>query len=394
MALSIQQLITAQDADSFKKSIVLALVALGIPADTWKAGGVANSIISVIAYLLSVISSLLASTIQGFFLPLASGAPLILLAKYMYGVTAPSATFASGVVTLVNSGGGVYTQAAGTVTVLNSTTGYTYTNTDAFTLNALQTLDINIAATTIGTVGNASPLQIDTMVTALLGVTCSNASSVVGTDGISDEALRNLCLASLGARSVFGPRGAYAYAIATATNPITGNLVNVNRYSLSSSSHTGTVTIYVASPAGLVATEDLIGIASNIELLARPEGVTVVLNTAEAVPYTRTINVWVQVPTGLLATTVTAAINAQLILFFERYPIGGAVANDDTHTSFQGLFGAAVTGAIGTAVTSVGGVLISTQGATDLALSANQVPSDNVTIVTRLIVSGAGTGLI
>ncbi len=385
MALTLEQLTTPQTADNIRSQMVTSLVSLGIPANLWRAGGVASTILTVVSLMLASTSLFVADVIKGFFLPLATGDGLILLAKYMYGVDAPAATFASGYVTLTNAGGAVYSgKQPGTLIFSDGTTNYV--NTSVVNIPALSTVVIPVEATITGTVGNAAPGAVTTMVTTLLGVTVSNPTAIIGSDAIGDAALRQLCLDSFGANSPYGPRSAYAYAIKTAINSVTSTPVNVNRWSISPASSTGIVTIVVASPAGPVSADDLAAVSANIELLARPDTVTVNLSSATALAYTRTVIVYCIAPSGVLSANVSTACSASLVTMFENYPIGGETASDDTNPiTFTGIFKDSIVGAIASGVASLGGTLISTKGAADMALTSSQVPSDGVTLVVNII---------
>lgn len=385
MAFTIEQLITPQTAAQIRAAMVTALVQLSVRADLWRSGGVASTILTVASIILAQLSTLLSNGIRSFFLPYATGVGLKLLAYYVYGVTAPEATFATGEVTLTNTGGGVYTVAIGELSLLNSATGATYINTEAFTLDALSTETIAVRATVAGTVGNANPTAIDTLVTSLLGVTCSNATSVVGSDAISDPALRQLCLDSLAANSARGPRASYAYAIRTATNPVTGALVNINRWTISPGSSTGIVTIVVASPSGAPDADDVTGAGTNVEATARPDTVTVNLSGATEVAYIASVGVWFTAPTGTTSAQAVTAMATALTTFFENYPVAGQLVGGTT-----GLFGGAVIGAIGQGLATIDATLISTSGATDLTLTGSQVATDGITLVPHLIIPAAG----
>jgi hypothetical protein len=339
------------------------------------------------ATMLAIMSTFIAQIIGGFFLPLASGDVLKLLAQYMYGVTAPGATTANGFVTIINSGGASYTKTAGQLTFLNPDTKQTYTNTATVVIPPLTTVTgIPIACTVVGTVGNAEPNTVDQFVNGPLGLSVTNPTAVLGSDGIDDASLRSLCLASLAANSPYGPRTAYQYAIQTATNS-SGNPVNINRWLISPASATGIVSIVVASPDGPVTADDLVGVATSIEAKARPDTVTVLLYQTTTIPYTPTITVFCKAPTGVTGTALTDAIETALDTLSETYPIGGESAEDDDHPSsfFTGLFKDAVVGAIASGVSSLGGILISTKGATDLALGGTQTWSNGTTLAINII---------
>lgn len=381
--ISIQQLLVSVSAAQFRQTMVNSLKTLGIPADQWRAGGIASSMLTVVSMTLEGLSSGLTTILQGFFLPTASGTTLQLLAFYMYGVTPPSATFASGNLTLTNFGGGVYTVGVGQFTALNPTTGVTYTNTAAFNLGAIgsptASISVPVAANLQGSAGNAAPNTITQMVTTLLGVTITNPTSLIGIDPITDAALRQLCLNSLGVRSVRGPRTAYAYAIQIATNPVTGAPVNVNRWTISSASHTGLVTVVVASPDGAVDPNDLIGVVNSIEANARPDGITVSVFSASAVLYAPTLNVTAIAGVGITTTQIAAAIQTSLDTFMQSYPIGGVTATDDSGPG-TGLFLSGVYGAIALGCQAVGATLAAVAGATDLTLNVLQVPTNGSTV--------------
>lgn len=394
MALTLDQLVTPQTSDNIRSQMVASLVSLGIPANLWRSGGVASTLLTVMAMMLASTSVFIAAVIKGFFLPLATNGGLILLAKYMYGVDAPAATFASGNVTLTNSGGANYpSQAVGSLILLNPTTQITYTNTAVYSLGPLGSAVVPVEATTIGTAGNAQPGSVTQLVTALLGVTVTNPTAILGSDAISDVALRQLCLNSLGVNSPYGPRSAYAYAIQTAINPATGNPVNVNRWTITPTSSTGVVTIVVASPSGSVSADDLAAVEANVETLARPDTVTVIYDNATAIPYTQTITVYCTVPSGVLSTLVNSTCESVLDTLFSNYPIGGEVAQDDT-SSITGIFRDSVVGAIASGLALLGGVFISAKfsspGTADLALTSTQVPSNGTTLIISIIPSTAG----
>lgn len=393
MSLSVTDLFTATSAADIRQSMVDNLVAVGVPADQWVKGGVASTMLTVISILMALTSSAIASIINGFFLPTATGISLKLLATYMYGITLPEATFASGNVVLTNTGGGSYSQAIGSYTALNPTTKVTYTNSAAFTLAPSSTATVPMTATTVGSAGNAAPGAINTNVTSLLGVTVTNPAALAGVDAPSDASIRTLCINKLGALSVRGVRTAYAYAVQTALNSTTGAPVNINRWSISAASHTGTVTTYVASPSGVPATDDVTGVATNIELIARPEAVTAIVTAATALSYAPTVVVWASLAAGTTATDAKTAIDAALITFIATYPIGGVLATDDANPSspIQGLFGAGVYGIIAEAIADLGGKMLSAQGATDLVLTAAQVATNSITTSVRVIAPTSGT---
>lgn len=392
---SLTALTTPLTQAQIRAIMVKALVAMKVRADLWIPGGVASSILTVAAQIGATASLLIASVISGFFLPLSTGTALQLLAIYVYGVTPPAATFATGSIVVTNAGGGVYNVAVGAYSVQNLRTKQTYVNTAAFVLGSVGTptsvVSVSIQATTQGSVGNAGVGEITVQLTPLLGASVTNPSSVVGIDAISDAALRQLCLDALGARSVRGPRMAYGYAVRTALNAVTGQPVNINRLTVSESSHTGTVTVYVASPSGAPDPNDVTGVVNSIEANARPNGVTAIVIPASVVPDNDTLVVFCTAPTGTAVAALQIAVQNGLIVFFQNYPIGGIAALTNTGAPLTGLFGAAIDGDIGASLTAAGAQLISVEGANDYSLPINAVAGNSTTVTVRIVASASGT---
>lgn len=369
-SLTVQQLLTPMTAAQIRASMVTALQALGLQPTNWAQGGIASSTLTVSANMLALLSTQLSNAIAQNWNPTATGGGLQLLSQYFFGLTPPQATFASGNLTLTNTGGGVYSYGIGEATfqssVANSDGVYPqYTNTQSFTLLANSTLTIPVQCTTIGTAGNAAPGFVSLLVTQMLGVSVTNDNPILGVDALTDPQLRLLNQNSLAVRgSAFGPRGAYAYAIQTALNSATNAPVNVNRWQILPSDHQGTITIYVASPQGAVVTTDLQGIGTNIDALARPDGVTVLPGlpgypsapaSATPVAYNPSITASVVAPAGTSTTTMMNAINVALSTWFSgpQNPVGGLTPSGSL-LSQPGIFESGVTGLIGAAVAAFG----------------------------------------
>jgi phage-related baseplate assembly protein len=377
--ISITDLLTPVTRDQANDTILNLLEAVGLPARSWNQGGVARTVIRVVATAQANFSTMLAAAIGGGFLEKSSGAYLILLAFYVYGVSAISATFASGQLTLINAGGGIFTYGARQARFSNPITKVVYTNVADFTLGANTTLTIDIEAVTAGAAGSATPGTINNLVTTMLSVTCTNALAVIGVDAEKDADLRARCLTKLATRSVRGPRDAYAYASKSAKR-IDGTPVNINRVAVSPSSSTGQVTVYCASPSGAPDSDDLDAAAAAIESDVRPEAVTVSVLAVTEVPYNQSITIWAQSTPGVTAAAVQDAVEKAIADFIAVYPIGGLIQAD---TSQRGLFGSGIASVIGSAspakVFSIEG---STPGSSvpNLALLAGQAATNGVTV--------------
>lgn len=384
MTISIADLLTPVTADQQLDTFLSVLETLNIPARSWRAGGVGRTILRVLARTYAGFSSAMVTALGFGFLETAEGGWLVLLAFYVYGVTAIAATFASGKLTLTNTGGGVYTYGPREATFLNPVSKVTYVNTAGFTLNAVTTLTIDIEATVAGSIGSATPGTISALVTTMLGVTVSNGLSVIGLDAESDPDLRTRCLDKLASRSVRGPRNAYSWAVKSATL-IDGTPVNINRVSVSASSSTGQVTVYCASPSGVPSADDLTAAATSIESNARPDGVTVTTLAVTEVAYTHGITIWAQTTPGVAASDVQTAAEKAIAAFIAAYPIGGLKQAD---TGARGLFGSGIASIIGSAspakVFSVENSAVPGTSVPDLALVAGQVATDAVTVTVQM----------
>jgi hypothetical protein len=400
--IPIAQLLSAPDAPTFRAQMVTSLVDEGVPADKWRKGGSFSTILTVLSMVLANLAILVSGAINGFFLPNATGQFLVNLAYYLYGVVVPVATQASGQLTFTNSQGGAYSGAgylAGQVFVKDSTTGILYVSTQDLALTpvggAQPIQTIGIQATIFGSGGNAPALGVDTLVTSMLGVSVSNALPIVGIDQPGDAAIRGLCLASLGARSVRSVRGAYQYAIQTALNAVTGQPVNINRWSITTGSHTGLCTVVVASPAGAADPNDVQGVANNIEAVARPGGVFVTTSSAVANPYGGALTLWCSAPSGTSAATLAAAAGNAITAFLanpQSSPIGGVTADDDANPNgFTGIFVDGIKAAAASGVAGAGGLVLSAQGLADLALTAAQVANNAIVVTVRLVASGGSS---
>lgn len=397
--MTIAQLLALVTPAQTRTAAVNTLVGLGVPANQWAAGGTWSTILTYTTNVIAWLQNQIVNIISLFFLPtavsqaIATGdtGNLQLLATYAYGVTVPQATFASGPITLTNSSGSIYSVTPYQLTAYDAANGQSYQNTTAFTLGALSSATAPFQCTQAGSVGSANPGDVNALATPLLGVTCTNAASLVGIDSPSALTIQELCLSSLGARSVRGPRSAYAYAILTATNAVTGNPVNINRFTITTASHTGDVQVVICGPSGTTDPNDLAGVKASIEGLqgnpltgARPDGVTVTTLAASTVPYTATVTPYVLAPKGASSAALQAAIAMQIANFFSSQgtnPIGGVTASDDTSTGVTGVFASGVYGAVAQGVASIAGcALISCRGGIDLALTELQVATDNVTV--------------
>lgn len=375
---SIKALLATVTADQARAMFVATAESVGVPASKWRKGGVASTILTIVAITYAAFSSVMVQAISAGFLETATGGWLRLIATYIYGVDAIAATSASGELTLTNAGGGIYDYAAGEFVVLNSTTKQTYANEAPLHIGALATVTgVVFVCTVAGAVGTAAPGQIDTLVTQALGVTCTNPDSVVGLDAELDADLRARCINKLASLSVRGVRNAYVWAATTALR-LDGTPVNINRVQVSESSSTGIVDVWLASPSGTPDPADLTAIAAFVEANVRPMCVTVNLHACTSVPYSAVLTVWAQAAAGLAQGDVEEFAADALTAYVASYPISGL---KKPPSGLGYLYATGVEGAVKAANPAIFAV----DGATDLALNGGQVAADAVTINVRLV---------
>jgi hypothetical protein len=316
---------------AIRTAIYSVLATTGVDTKPWKPGAVVRTIITAAAIVLAAFARLVSLITRSGFLTLAEGDWLTVAAKELRNVDRIDATFASGTITVNNSGGGVYPLDPGDLVVRNSVTKKTYTNTTAVTIGGLQQgVQVAIRATEVGSASSALAGEITEFETPLNGLSCANPVALVGLDAESDLELQQRCDEKLGALSPFGPADAFAFAAKEATRQ-DGVRIGVNRVQ-SQPDGKGNVYVWVASASGVVSgdasdpTTDLGAVADTIRKRAAPLGVTVIVQSAAPVTVPITYEAWCR-KGDLTDADIADAISAELRQFFAspiENPIGGA----------------------------------------------------------------------
>jgi phage-related baseplate assembly protein len=296
---------------------------LGVNTTSWGTGAVVRTMVVATSAVLAALSSLQANIAASGFMELAEGKWLTLTARYVYKVERDDATYATGLLTLINSGGGVFDVLPGDLLVFNPdpSSGKNYRNVDHFILNAASSLTIAIEAVEAGAASNSAPGAVTGMTTVLLEVTCTNPDPIVGSDEQSDESVRELCREKLGSLSPMGPWDAYAYAARTAVRP-TGENIGITRTRVLKDGY-GNVRLIVANASGEVGPGDVDIINEDIQHEATPLAVASSTESAVAVPFTVSYEAWVYNTSGNNDEQVRELIRAKVITFFAAQPIGG-----------------------------------------------------------------------
>lgn len=315
-------LIEETKAEIYARGLAVA-TALGLPVTSWVAGDPTRSLYHYVAEVLSTLESMAAGFVGSGFLDYATGDWLTLLADQIYNVQRVEATYASTTVRLANTGGGIFVIAPGDVVVKNSTTGKTYTNIDGGTLlGSPLNLDLVFTADESGSASSADATDIDTMVTTLLGVTCSNPTAALGLDEEADTSVRERCRAKLGTLSATGPRDAYDSVVRDST--LTGN-TEITRSRTVADSVTGDVTTYVAGASGAVSGAAVTAAQAAVEEWATPLCITPAVSNCSSVTIAVTYSLWLYTSVGETTATIEAAVEAALEELFAVRPIGGDI---------------------------------------------------------------------
>lgn len=343
MASLASQLLTETKAAIYARGLAVAS-GLGLVTTSWAAGDPTRSLYHFLSEILEALEVNVAGYVASGFLDYATGDWLTILAEQLYGVTRTAATYASTTVTLTNGGGGYYEITASDVRVQNSASGATYTNTSGGTITAALTpgavLVIDVTADETGTGSNAGAGDIDTIVTSMLGVTCTNATAAIGVDEEEDADLRERCRARLGMLSPNGPRDVYDYV--ARSSEITG-VTDITRSRTIADDATGAVTVYVAGASGAVAGASVTAVQTALEENAAPLCITPTAVNCSAVAVAVTYTVWLYASVGEDEAAIEATISDALDAVLLSRPIGGdIVAPATTGKLYQSLIAAAI----------------------------------------------------
>lgn len=323
MAVSLASLLVKETKAAIYTTALSIAVAIGLPVSSWQPGDPTRSLYYIEAETLSTLEEVVAGFIASGFLDYARGPWLKILAKQVFNVDVPEATFASTDVVLTNAGGGVYTIDPGDLTFKSSLTGKTYRNTTGGTLlGAGGTLVVTVAADEAGSDSSAGAGEIDTLITTLLGVTCSNPVAAIGLDEQDEATTRQQCRDKLGSLSPNGPRDAYSYVARNST--LTGTFA-VNRVRVFGDSDIGEVTVYVAGPSGAIGAPDLALVEAAIVKWATPLCVTPTVLSASNVVIPITYTLWIYKSCNKTSAEVQADVQSALATMFASRPIGGDI---------------------------------------------------------------------
>lgn len=325
-SLTVDELTAPLSRQDVQASIYRVLAKVGVDTSAWKSGGPTRTMIVGVSAIIAAMSKHQAQVARSGWLELAADQWLDLSAYFVYAQRRIAATYGTGTLTLVNTGGGVYALDPGDLIVTNPATKQSYRNASAISLGSGATVSgVSFIAVEPGSAASADAGAITELTTVLPGVQIASGSSsrVVGLDRESDAALRARCAARLGALSPMGPWDAYAYAARNAVRA-DGSSVGVTRIRLTKDGY-GHVTVYVAKQAGAIPPADLAIVADAIDRNAVPQAITAFVVSAAEHPIAVGVTVYAYNTSGRTETQVQDLVRAQLRSFMDAQPVGGNV---------------------------------------------------------------------
>jgi len=321
---SLSSLFTPTTKTEWEDSMYEILSLLGTDVTSWKSGSVVPAIITGTAICLGALSTTISYFAGAGFLREATGEALDAKGQGDYNVTRLAATFATGVVVLSNSSGGVYSLDAGDLVVSNPTTGKEYTNSGSVTIGAGATgVLVPVVAREAGSDSTSVAGEVTLLVTSLNGVTVTNTTAIVGNDAESDTAYIARCLDSVGVVSPNGPADAYSYVARSALRS-DGTAIGVTRVREIADGY-GNLNVYVADSGGGIEVDDVAIIQGELEEKCEPLAVAATAISATPLVQNVTYQVWMYNDSGLSSAQAEAEIATKLASWFAARPIGGDV---------------------------------------------------------------------
>jgi hypothetical protein len=325
--LTLAQLLTIQTKAEIYETALQIAQNVGLNVSTWQAGDPTRSQYHLEAETLATLEEVVANYVASGFLDYATGDWLRILAKQVFNVDVPEATYATTSVTLTNGGANVYEFDAGDLTVKSTVSGKTYHSISGGVLEAGGTLDITVEADEPGADSSAGIGEIDALVTTFLGVTCTNAAAAVGTDEQDEATTRQQCRDKLGSLSPNGPKDAYSYV---ARNSALTGLTSITRVRVYPDSETGTCTIYLAGPNGAITEPERAAVEAAILKWATPLCITPTVLSATNVNIAVICDLYVYSSVNKTTQQITDEVTAALRAMYAVRPIGGDIPTGDT----------------------------------------------------------------
>lgn len=250
----------------------------------------------------------------------------------------------------------------------------TYTNSETVTIAGSAATGVALVADKAGLASSAGPGTITTMLTALVGCTCTNTATLTGQDAETNAHYLQRCQAKLGSLSPDGPAQAYLFvaeSILDSTQPFYNASLSAAITRVTTLKAPSLVYVYIANASGTEPTGDLAIVDAAIQAWVVPSGTTAIV--AWATPYSVPITYTAYIPAsaGVSAATLETAVSDALALYFETIPIGGLTDASSGILPVSGIIGT-IWGAIAKLTPVIGGVTVSVPSA-DISLGPTSV---------------------
>lgn len=383
------------------RGLLTSAIADGIKVTAWGKGSPTRAVYRSMGDFGKALVDAIKSIADQGILEASFGDALRVLAKQVYGVTDPGATFATTDLLIDNPFGGEYPYSPDNPLVLSSSvTKKLYVSQGTGTIiGSTNGQVLSVIAQEAGSASTALAGQIDEWVSAVDGLVINQPQAAIGEDGKSDADLKAACTARVGfvpTASTIGAGGAPgAYESVARTGPDglggvpreDGSRIAVTRVRVLPDG-SGGVLVYVADEDGPIATGDLPLVESAIVAYSTPVGVPVDVQNASALLITCTLTVWIGASTTTSDDDVKAAIEEALVDYAKIVPIGGYDLGSGGIVPLRGGLEDAATDGAKAVAKLIKLTFASPSG--DTVIGANRVPVINGTpTITVNRVSGA-----
>jgi len=330
MTVNVYSLFVVNSASRILQIGLEVAQALGLPVTSWRTGDPTRSLYKYCATVLAAHDSHVAEYIKAGWLSTAVAAAketgdtnwLQVLALEVFGVTAAESTFATPTVTVTNQGGGHYPLEPNDITFKSSVSGKTYHNTNTITVPSGPSPTeyvIELEADEGGSDSNVAEDEIDELVSARPGITIVSSTASFGLDAMDPDSISDQCLASRGMLSPDGARDAYEFVCRNAELTLTSE---ITRATSSNSSADGSITVYVASPNGVVTQDSVDAALAACVKWCNPLTFSVGVFSAAALP----INVTATVTGVNIPANYAELAEGAIVTYLAAVKIGGVVA--------------------------------------------------------------------
>jgi hypothetical protein len=314
------------------RTLLTDAIADGNRVTAWMKGSPTRSIYYGVARSLASLSEKVQAIANQGFRSTAKSAALTLVAREVFGITRPGATYATTTILVTNAAGGNYPFAARELIVLNTTRGKQYVNIAPVTIGPLAVdVSVEVIAIEAGSDSAALPDEIDAFVTSVDRLSISQPNPALASDEMSDEDLAAACAARVGfvptASTVGagGARGAYESVARSGTDGRGGVLrpdgtrISVTRVRVLDES-SGFPQVVVADEDGPIETSDLALVDASVKVYC---GLSSSAVNSVGLDYAFTYTAYVPASSSATDDECKAAGQAAIVAYLKRVAIGG-----------------------------------------------------------------------